>query len=179
MEIIKTKSDLKKTLNYEKQFYQFKDKFSFGYCSSEKKILWKYVRVLRKTEYYHNTNKKLLLLFSRIRKKRLENKYKILIPINVCDIGLRINHLGVIRLSAEKIGKNCTIAGSAFCIKNGFKEGNPIIGDNCFIGMNSILIGPIQIGDNCLIGAGSVVTKSFESNCIIAKNPAVIIKKRD
>jgi len=49
------------------------------------------------------------------------------------------------------------------------------IGDNVFIGMNSIILGGVSIGDNVIVGAGSVVTKSFGSNVVIAGNPARMI----
>lgn len=53
-----------------------------------------------------------------------------------------------------------------------------IIGKNCWIGMNSVLLPGVKLGDHTIVGAGSIVTKSFEEgNCIIAGNPAQIIKK--
>lgn len=54
---------------------------------------------------------------------------------------------------------------------------NVIIGDKCWIGMNSVILPGVKIGNRTIIGAGSVVTKSFpEGNCIIAGNPAKKIK---
>lgn len=51
--------------------------------------------------------------------------------------------------------------------------GRIIIGDSCFIGMDSILLPGVELGDHTLVGAGSVVTKSFpEGNVVIAGNPA-------
>lgn len=51
--------------------------------------------------------------------------------------------------------------------------GKIIIGNNCFIGQNSLILPGVTIGDNIIIGAGSVVTKSFlENGIIIAGNPA-------
>ncbi|MBV5315334.1 MAG: acyltransferase [Prolixibacteraceae bacterium] len=50
------------------------------------------------------------------------------------------------------------------------------IGNNVFIGSNVIILPNVKIGDNVVIGAGSVVTKSLESNCIYAGNPAKMIK---
>lgn len=49
------------------------------------------------------------------------------------------------------------------------------IGDNCFIGMNSIILMGTHIGDNCIVGAGSVVHGKFPDNVVIAGNPAKII----
>ena len=50
------------------------------------------------------------------------------------------------------------------------------IGDRCFIGARSIIMPGIRIGDEVIVGAGSVVTKDVPSNCIVAGNPAKIIK---
>lgn len=46
------------------------------------------------------------------------------------------------------------------------------IGNNVFIGMNSIILMGAQIGDNVIIGAGSVVSGQVDSNSIYAGNPA-------
>ena len=54
------------------------------------------------------------------------------------------------------------------------------IGNNVFIGVNSVLLPDVIIGDNTIIGAGSVVTKSFpDGNCVIAGNPAKKIGELD
>lgn len=51
------------------------------------------------------------------------------------------------------------------------------IGNNCWIGEKVIILPGVKLGDNVIVAAGSVVTKSFDSNLIIAGNPAKVIKK--
>lgn len=44
--------------------------------------------------------------------------------------------------------------------------------------MNAIVLPGVVLGKGTIVGAGSVVTKSFEEgNCVIAGNPANIIKR--
>jgi serine acetyltransferase len=51
-----------------------------------------------------------------------------------------------------------------------------VIGKNCWIGLNSIILRGVTIGDNSIVAAGSVVTKSVPPNTIVAGNPAVPVK---
>lgn len=50
------------------------------------------------------------------------------------------------------------------------------IGNNVFIGVNSIILPGVTIGDNVVIGAGSVVTRDIPSNTVAAGIPARSIK---
>lgn len=51
------------------------------------------------------------------------------------------------------------------------------IGKNCFIGCNSIILKGTVLGDGCVVGAGAVVAGRFEGSCVIAGNPARVIRK--
>ena len=54
--------------------------------------------------------------------------------------------------------------------------GKIVIGKNCFIGQNSILMYGVTLGDHIIVAAGSVVTHSFhQEKIIIGGNPAKII----
>lgn len=50
--------------------------------------------------------------------------------------------------------------------------GRITVGDDCFVGMNSILLYGVTLGDHCVVGAGAVVTRSFPAGSVIAGNPA-------
>lgn len=52
-----------------------------------------------------------------------------------------------------------------------------IIGDNVWIGRNSIICKGVTIGANSIVAAGSVVTHNVPANCIVGGNPAKIIKQ--
>jgi acetyltransferase-like isoleucine patch superfamily enzyme len=47
-----------------------------------------------------------------------------------------------------------------------------VIGDDVFVGANSIILKGVTIGDRAIIGAGSVVTKDIPDNTLWYGNPA-------
>lgn len=107
--------------------------------------------------------------------------------------GFGISGSTIYSTSSIKIGKNATIGANCKIVDNDFHPLDPekrrlglneeftkrapiTIGDNCFIGMNSIILKGTAIGDNCVVGAGSVVHGEFPDNCIIGGNPAKILR---
>lgn len=55
----------------------------------------------------------------------------------------------------------------------GWEDAQPIvIGNNVWIGAQSIVLGGVTIGDNCVIAAGSVVTKNIPANTLAMGRPA-------
>lgn len=51
------------------------------------------------------------------------------------------------------------------------------IGKNCFIGGRALIMPGVTIGDNCVVGAGSVVTKDVPDRCLVAGNPARVLRE--
>jgi len=53
------------------------------------------------------------------------------------------------------------------------------IGNNVFVGVNSIVMPGVKIEDNVIVAAGSVITKSVPSGVVVAGVPAKIIGSYD
>jgi acetyltransferase-like isoleucine patch superfamily enzyme len=54
-----------------------------------------------------------------------------------------------------------------------------IIGDNVWIGMNSVILPGVKIGNNVIIGANSLVTKDIPDNVIAVGNPCKVLKQKE
>lgn len=61
---------------------------------------------------------------------------------------------------------------------SGYEYGISVtIGDNCWIGGNTVITPGVTIGDGCVIGAGSVVTKDIPPNSVAVGNPCRVLRK--
>ena len=77
------------------------------------------------------------------------------------------------------IGEESFIASGAVILAHDFSKpakADTYIGKRCFIGVNAIIMCGVKVNDNVIVGSGSVVTKDIPANCIVAGNPARIIK---
>ena len=87
------------------------------------------------------------------------------------------------------IGDNCTLAHNVVilahdtsgCVASRTQHRiAPVkLGNNCFIGSNTVVLPGVTIGDNVIVGAGSVVTRNLPSNCVAAGNPARVLETMD
>lgn len=78
------------------------------------------------------------------------------------------------------IGNNCWILRNSIVLAHDHCRSlktDTFIGDNCVIGVNSIVLPGIKIGNHVIVGAGAVVTKDVPNHCVVAGNPAKIIRE--
>ncbi len=78
------------------------------------------------------------------------------------------------------IGNNCNILSEAIILSHDACrriKADTYIGDNTIVGIRSIVLPGVKIGNHVVIGAGSVVTKDIPDHCIVAGNPAKIIRE--
>jgi len=77
------------------------------------------------------------------------------------------------------IGPNVVMTNTVHPLCDRAKEcmKGPIIKRGAIIGANSTILPRITVGVNSVVGAGSVVTKDVPDGCVVAGNPARIIKR--
>jgi bifunctional UDP-N-acetylglucosamine pyrophosphorylase/glucosamine-1-phosphate N-acetyltransferase len=90
--------------------------------------------------------------------------------------GVKVGHFSYI--GNATIGENTNIgAGTITCNYDGEKKNPTEIGDNVFIGSDTMLVAPIKVGSGSVTGAGSVVTKDVPPDTLSVGMPARAIKK--
>ena len=55
------------------------------------------------------------------------------------------------------------------------KKKPTIIHDNCFVGVNAVVLCGVSVGPNAVVGAGAVVTRDVPPDTVVAGNPARVI----
>ena len=119
-------------------------------------------------------------------------------PPFYCDYGSHIEvgknffanyNCTILDVAKVIIGDNCQLAPNVSIYtaghpvhpetrNSGYEYGIKVtIGDNVWIGGNTVICPGVHIGDNVVIGAGSVVTKDIPDMVIAAGNPCKVIRK--
>ena len=86
-----------------------------------------------------------------------------------------------------RLGHNCHVAPNVGIITTNHDLQNPalhaigkeiVIHDNCWIGMNAVILPGVTLGENTVVAAGAAVTKSFpEGHCVVGGVPAKVLKR--
>lgn len=79
------------------------------------------------------------------------------------------------------ITSGCVLLAHDGAIKQMKPDANPrgkiVIGNNVFIGVNTVILMNVTIGNNSVIGAGSIVNKDIPANVLAIGNPVKVIKE--
>ena len=143
---------------------------------------WSFVMLLRydiRYLYLIRRKKTKLRTFFAIRAAR---KYGLEILSDNIGPGLYIGHAHNINVNPDTIiGKNCNLnKGCTLGRENrGIREGAPVLGDNVWIGTNSVVVGKVYIGNDVLIAPNAYVNFDVPDHSIVLGNPGRIIKKEN
>lgn len=84
------------------------------------------------------------------------------------------------------IGDNTRVLVEAMILAHDYSRGalegydmwcNTYIGKNCVIGGRAMIMPGVTIGDHVYVAGGAVVSKSVPDHCVVAGNPAKIVRK--
>ncbi len=176
--VIKTRSELKDWLMYEKKIYAEELSFSGGgVCLTEKDHIYKYQKRLRKTEYFLNSKKYFRYIISRILLQNLSVKYGLNIRLNSCGRGLHIVHLSSVITNGD-IGENYTAFPNTLVGQSGGRT--PTVGNNVVAYTGATIVGEIVIADGVCIGANSFVNKNVDiEGACVGGVPARILEHKN
>jgi bifunctional UDP-N-acetylglucosamine pyrophosphorylase/glucosamine-1-phosphate N-acetyltransferase len=89
------------------------------------------------------------------------------VEIKKSDIGAnaKVPHLSYI--GDAQVGDGTNIgAGTITCNYDGVKKNRTVIGNDCFIGSDTMLVAPVELGEGAMTGAGSVITEDVPSGAL-------------
>ncbi|MBI4202424.1 MAG: bifunctional UDP-N-acetylglucosamine diphosphorylase/glucosamine-1-phosphate N-acetyltransferase GlmU [Chloroflexi bacterium] len=85
--------------------------------------------------------------------------------------GTKVGHFSYI--GDAQVGKNVNYAAGAItCNFDGVNKNVTEIGDDAFIGCDTMLVAPVKVGERSVTGAGAVVTKDIPSDSLAVGMPA-------
>lgn len=90
--------------------------------------------------------------------------------------GVRMHHFSFIGDANVGAGTNIG-AGTITCNYDGMRKNHSEIGENVFLGCDTMLVAPITVGDTAATGAGSVVTHDVAPGKLVAGVPARAIRR--
>lgn len=184
--MILTKNELKTCLAKEKARYLPKDRATEWRLTSDNRYkTYRFVRLLRLTEYHYNNRKnpfhKLMYALYRRKKNIAGRRLGLEMWENCFAPGLMIEHPGNIVVNGHStIGENCILHGDNCIGNNGLTSASPRLGNNVRLGVGAKVIGDVELADNVIVAAGAVVVKScLTEGAVLAGVPAKIIKIGD
>lgn len=91
--------------------------------------------------------------------------------------GTKMGHFSYV--GDADIGHDVNIgAGAITCNFDGVNKNRTVIGDNAFIGSDTMLVAPIRVGARSSTGAGAVVTRDVPPDSLAVGAPARVVQKK-
>ena len=166
---------------------------------SDREVMEEQKRARRLTQELNTVDRSDFETITKIVKELLGKSEDVFInPPFYCDYGTHIEvgknfmanyNCTILDVAKVKIGDNCMLAPNVAI----YTAGHPVypdvrntqyeygieitIGDNVWIGGNTVVCPGVHIGNNVVIGAGSVVTKDIPDWVVAAGNPCKVIRK--
>ena len=170
---ITSKKQLKDWISYELAKYGHKGG-GVILPFTERYILSKHIKLLRKTEYHTNCGHRIRRIIYKLRLNKLQLKYCLHVPVNCCGRGLKIMHVGPVLINNKAhIGSDCSLHINTSIVAGGVNSGAPVLGNGIVVGVGAVILGPVHIADYVAIGANAVVNKDVvEQNIAVAGVPA-------
>lgn len=161
--------------NYKKDLYRY---YGNNKPSFLQRLFMPYE--LKYIKWYRYCQKHPKSLFGKYKLRNISKKTHIQIPpeVNINE-GFFILHFGRIVINHNvKAGKNFTICPGVLLgqEERGARRGNPIFGDNVFIGQNAVVVGKIVVGDDVLIAPNAFVNCDVPSHSVVG-NPSFVKTK--
>ncbi|WP_333784480.1 bifunctional UDP-N-acetylglucosamine diphosphorylase/glucosamine-1-phosphate N-acetyltransferase GlmU [Thermocrinis sp.] len=100
------------------------------------------------------------------------------VEVKASNIGNHVNAKHLAYIGDATIGNRTNVgAGVVFANYDGKRKHQSYVGENVFIGSNSLIIAPIQLGSYSYIAGGSVINKNVEEGDLAIARPRVRIMK--
>ncbi len=90
--------------------------------------------------------------------------------------GLYLSNKGGIIIGPKRMGSGCVIHHNVTIGRNLMKQEHPDIGNNVWIGANSLIYGQI-IKDGVIVQAGTIVAKNVPAYAVIKGNPGRVVRR--
>ena len=108
--------------------------------------------------------------------------YKNINKNTVIESGIKLDKLN---RKGIHIGSGCLIASGTTILAHehifvkpdgSYYLKDTYIGNNCFVGVNSLICPGVHIGNECVVGGGTIVTKDVPDHCMVVGVPGKIVK---
>ena len=153
---------------------EYKKRINLSLCNTLSFLYFVHNNSFFRVVFYHRAGPIFTCFFGWYRPG---DKYFVISKTTKIGKGFHCLHSYSTIINAESIGDNFTCHHLVTIgFKNDTTSERPVIGSNVCVGAGAILLGAITVGHHVTIGAGSVVINDVPDCCVVAGNPAKVVK---